>query len=333
MASTITSRHASNARPAVVRDRRASGLSRRTRHRLTVLSLMAPTLIGIGAFFVYPLISALYFSFTKFNLLNKPQWVGLKNYAAMFHDPNLNKAVVNTIWLVVVMVPAQVLFGMFTAVLLVGVRRMGTVYRTIFYLPALVPPVAAALAFVYVLKPGTGPVNRILKVFGIDGPLWFNDPNWAKPSLTLLSLWGIGNTMVIFLAALVDVPPHLYEAAAIDGATRWQRFRHITLPILSPVIVFSTITGIIATLQYFTEAAVAATAAEGQATAGGGSVASAFGTPEGSTFTYSMWLYMKGFRYKQMGYASAMSIVLFIVAFTVILIVLKRSKSLSGDPS
>lgn len=334
MADTITSRHAAaGGRPAIVRDRKASGLSRTARHRLTVFTLMLPTLIGIGAFFVYPLLSALYFSFTKFNLLNKPQWVGLKNYSSMLHDPNLLKAVQNTLWLVVVMVPAQVLFGLGTAVLLVGVRRFGWGYRTIFYLPALVPPVAGALAFVYVLKPGTGPVNRLLKVFGIDGPLWFNDPNWAKPSLTLLALWGIGNTMLIFLAALVDVPTHLYEAAAIDGATRWQRFRHITLPILSPVIVFNTITGIISTLQYFTEAAVAATAAAGQATGGGGTVASAFGDPEGSTFTYAMWLYMKGFRYKQMGYASAMSIVLFVVAFVVILIVLKRSKSLSGDPS
>jgi multiple sugar transport system permease protein len=292
---------------------------------------MAPTLIGIGVFFIYPLLSALYFSFTKFNFLNPPKWVGLKNYEAMLHDTNLNKAVVNTVWLVVVMVPAQVLFGMLTAVLLVGVRRMGSLYRTIFYLPALVPPVAGALAFVYVLKPGVGPVNRILKIVGIDGPLWFNDPNWAKPSLTLLALWGIGNTMVIFLAALVDVPTHLYEAAAIDGATAWQRFRHITLPLLSPVIVFSTITGMIATLQFFTEAAVAATASTGQATSGGGSVTSAFGNPEGSTFTFAMWLYMKGFRYGQMGYASAMSIVLFVVAFTVILIVLRRSKSLGGS--
>jgi multiple sugar transport system permease protein len=329
MTGTVISRHAAT-RPAIVRNRRKGGPGRRARHYVTVLSLMAPTLIGIGAFFIYPLISALYFSFTKFNLLNKPQFVGLKNYATMLHDPNLTKAVQNTLWLVVVMVPAQVLFGLGTAILLVGVRRFGGLYRTIFYLPTLVPPVAGALAFVYVLKPGTGPVNRLLGLLGIDGPLWFNDPAWAKPSLTLLTLWGIGNTMVIFLAALVDIPTHLYEAAAIDGATAFQRFRHITLPLLSPVVVFSTITGIIATLQYFTEAAVAATAAMGQATAGGGSVTSAFGTPEGSTFTYAMWLYMKGFRYKQMGYASAMSIVLFVVAFTVILIVLKRSKSFSG---
>ena len=218
-------------------------------------------------------------------------------------------------------------------ILLVTMKRSATIYRTIFYLPALVPPVAGALAFVYVLKPGTGPVNRILSVFGIDGPLWFNDPNWSKPSLTLLALWGIGNTMVIFLAALLDVPATMQEAAALDGATAWQRFRLITLPTLSPVIAFSAITGAISALQYFTQAAVAASAANGQANTGGGSVTSAFGDPEGSTFTYPLWLYLKGFKYNKMGYASAMAIVLFVVAFTVIAIVIRRSRSLSGETS
>jgi multiple sugar transport system permease protein len=155
---------------------------------------MAPTLIGIGVFFVYPLLSALYFSFTKFNLLTPPTWVGLKNYQDMLHDTNLVKAVENTLWLVAVMVPTQVLFGLGTGMLLAAIKRGSTVYRTIFFIPALVPPVAGALAFVYVLKPGTGPVNTLLAKLGIDGPLWFNDPTWAKPSLTLLALWGIGNT-------------------------------------------------------------------------------------------------------------------------------------------
>jgi multiple sugar transport system permease protein len=301
--------------------------------RLTVLSFMAPALIGIFAFFVYPLATAVYFSLNKYNLLTPPEFVGLRNYQNMLHDDNLIKSAQNTIWLVLVMVPSQVLFGLATGMLLVSMRRSAAIYRAIFYLPALVPPVAGALAFVYVLKPGTGPVNTLLAQFGIEGPQWFNDPAWAKPSLNLLALWGIGNTMVIFLAALLDVPVSLHEAAALDGANAWQRFRHVTLPTLSPVIVFSTITGIIATLQYFTQAAVASSAASGQASAGGGGVASTFGYPEGSTFTYPLWLYMKGFKYNQLGYANAMAILLFVVAFAVIVIVLKRSKSFSGDPS
>jgi len=287
---------------------------------------------GILIFFVYPLISAVYFSFTKFDLLTPPEWVGLKNYQGMLHDTNLIKSAKNSLWLVLVMVPAQVLFGLGTGVLLVAMKRSTTLYRTLFYLPALVPPVAGTLAFVYILKPGTGPLNILLAQFGIEGPQWFNDPAWSKPSLTLLVLWGIGNTMVIFLAALLDVPASLLEAASLDGANAWQRFRHVTLPTLSPVIVFSTITGIIATLQFFTQAAVAASTASGQATVGGGA-ASTFGYPEGSTFTYPLWLYMKGFNYGQMGYACAMSIVLFIVAFAIIVVVLKRSKSFTGDAS
>jgi multiple sugar transport system permease protein len=331
MATTVATRHAA-ARPGTPRSRRPGATRRRTRQRLTVLSFMAPALIGIATFFVYPLIMAVYFSLTKYNLLTPPEFVGLKNYQNMLHDENLIKATKNTIWLVLVMVPTQVLFGLGSGILLVSMKRSATLYRTIFYLPALVPPVAGTLAFVYVLKPGTGPVNSLLARFGIEGPQWFNDPAWSKPSLTLLALWGIGNTMVIFLAALLDVPVSLHEAAALDGANAWQRFRHVTLPTLSPVIVFSTITGIIATLQFFTQAAVAASAASGQATVGGGA-ASNFGYPEGSTFTFPLWLYMKGFNYSQLGYASAMAIVLFIVTFAIIVVVLKRSKSFSGDPS
>jgi len=333
MTTTTTSHHAATRELAVQPRRRPAAFSRRTRHGFTVLSFMAPALIGILAFLVYPLLSALYFSFTRFNLLTPPTWVGLRNYGAMLHDANLLKAVENTLWLVAIMVPAQVLFGLGAGMLVASVRRGTSFYRTVFYLPALVPPVAGALAFVYILKPGAGPVNRMLSAVGIDGPLWFNDPTWAKPSLTLLALWGIGNTMVIFLAALLDVPANLREAAALDGATGWQRFRLVTLPTLSPVIAFSAITGVIAALQYFTQAAVAASAANGEANTGGGSVASAFGDPEGSTFTYPLWLYLKGFKYNKLGYASAMAIVLFVVAFTVVAIVIRRSRSLSGEQS
>jgi multiple sugar transport system permease protein len=333
MATTVASRHAAVARPGDSRSRRSGARSRKNRQRLTVLSFMAPAAIGITVFFVYPLITAVYFSLTKFGLLSQPVYIGLRNYQNMLHDTNLIKASENTVWLVLVMVPTQILFGLGTGMLLVAMRRSASIYRTIFYLPALVPPVAGALAFVYVLKPGTGPVNVLLSKFGIEGPLWFNDPDWAKPSLTLLALWGIGNTMVIFLAALLDVPVTLLEAAALDGANAWQRFRHVTLPTLSPVIVFSTITGIIATLQYFTQAAVAASAASGQAINAGNSVSTTFGYPQGSTFTYPLWLYMKGFAYDQLGYASAMAVVLFIVAFLIILVVLKRSKSFSGEAS
>jgi multiple sugar transport system permease protein len=332
MATTVATRHAA-ARPGDPRSRRSGLRRKRARQRLTVLSFMAPAAIGIIVFFGYPLAAAVYFSLYKVSLLTPPEWVGLRNYQNMLHDSDLIKAAKNTLWLVAVMVPVQVLFALGTGMLLVAMKRSAPIYRTIFYLPALVPPVAGTLAFVYVLKPGTGPVNVLLSKLGIEGPLWFNDPDWSKPSLTLLALWGIGNTMVIFLAALLDVPATLLEAAALDGANAWQRFRHVTLPTLSPVIVFSTITGVIATLQYFTQAAVAASTASGQAVNAGGHVSTTFGYPLGSTFTYPLWLYMQAFPRGRLGYASAMAVVLFIVAFLVILVILKRSKSFSGESS
>ena len=301
----------------------------RVRHGLTVASFMAPAGIGIAVFFVYPLICAVYFSFTKFDLLTPPEWVGLRNYRHVFEDPYLHKAAWNTLWLVLVLVPARMLGGLGSALLLTSLRRATGLFRTIFYLPALAPPVAATLAFVYLLKPGVGPVNHLLGVFGIPGPLWFNSAAWAKPSLVLLGLWGVGDVMILYLAALLDVPSEHIEAAQLDGANAWQRFRHVTLPAIAPVVLFTAVIGVITTLQYFTQAAVAASAASNQATVGEG-VSSGFGYPEGATFTYPLWLYQVGFRYNAFGYANALGVLLFVVAFAVTLVLLRRSRTLEA---
>jgi multiple sugar transport system permease protein len=301
----------------------------RVRHGLTVASFMAPAGIGIAVFFVYPLLSAVYFSFTKFDLLTPPEWVGLRNYRHVFEDPYLHKAAWNTLWLVLVLVPARMLGGLGSALLLTSLRRAKGLFRTIFYLPALAPPVAATLAFVYLLKPGVGPVNHLLGVFGIPGPLWFNSAAWAKPSLVLLGLWGVGDVMILYLAAILDVPSEHVEAAQLDGANAWQRFRHVTLPAIAPVVLFTAVIGVITTLQYFTQAAVAASAASNQATVGEGA-SSAFGYPEGATFTYPLWLYQVGFRYNAFGYANALAVILFVVAFAVTLVLLRRSRTLEA---
>jgi multiple sugar transport system permease protein len=290
---------------------------------------MAPATLGIIILLVYPLLSALYFSFTKFNLLSPPVWVGLDNYRFMAEDQNLLIAAKNTAWFVVVLVPARILVSLSTGLLLSHIKRGAGFYRTVFYLPALVPPVAGTIAFVYLFKPDTGPVNVLLSHLGIEGPLWFNSPTWSKPSLVLLGLWGVGDLMVIFLAALLDVPVEQHEAAQLDGANAWQRLRSITLPTISPVIVFAAITGVISTLQYFTQAAIGASVASNQATTGGG-ISSTFGYPEGSTFTYPLWLYVVGFRYNAMGYANALAIVLFVVGFAVTAVMLRRSRALLG---
>jgi multiple sugar transport system permease protein len=304
----------------------------RLRRNATVLSFLAPVLIGIIVFLVYPLGSAIYFSFTKFDLLSVPEWVGLDNYRRMADDPFLLQSIRNTLWMVVVFVPVRIIAAIGLSMLLTRLKRGVGFFRTIFYLPALVPPVAATIAFVYLLKPGTGPVNQLLEKIGIDGPLWFNSPAWAKPSLVLLGLWAIGDLMIIFLAAVLGVPESLYEAAELDGANAWHRFWSITVPTIRPVILFAAVTGVIYTLQYFDQAAVAGSIASGQATVGGG-ISANFGYPEGSTFTYPLWLYTVGFRYHALGYANALAIALFVAALAVTVILLRRAKAFSGEES
>ena len=162
-------------------------------------------------------------------------------------------------------------------------------YRTIYFVPTMVPTVAAALAFVFLLNPG-GPLDTVLGWFGIKSPLWFQSPTWSKPGLVLLGLWGVGQVMIIFLAALLDVPAQLYESADIEGAGVWQKFRHITLPMISPVIFFSAVISVIYGFQYFTEAYVAATSA-----GGAGNLTNNLGYPQNSTLFYGIWLYEQAF--------------------------------------
>ena len=313
--------------PATASERRRAKRRAAWRRRGTVLLFLAPWLVGFTVFFGYPLVMSAYLSLHSYDLLNSPRWVGLANYRYLFRDdPEIWTAVYNTLWLVAVLVPLQVVFAFGVASMLARAKSGAGVFRTIFYLPALVPPVAATLGFVYLLNPATGPVNVLLDKLGIEGPLWFNDPGWSKPSLTLLGLWGVGNTMVIFLAAILDVPKQLQESAQLDGAGPLQRLRWVTLPTISPVILFSLVIGVIAAMQYFTQAYVAASIAAGQASQAGSVSTLELGYPEGSTMFYPILLYYNGFRFFQMGYASAMAMLLLAVAFLLTLLILGNSR-------
>jgi len=295
------------------------------RRRFTVLAFMSPWLVGFSVFVAYPLVATVYFSFTHYDLLSPARWIGLANYKYMFNeDQQIWPAVKNTLWLVVIMVPLKVMFAFGVALMLTRARRGIGFFRAVFYLPALAPPVAATLGFVYLLNPATGPVNAVLGVVGIEGPLWFNDPSWSKPALTLLLLWGVGNTMIIFLAALVDVPRHLYESAQLDGAGPLQRLRWVTLPSISPVILFAVVIGTIEALQLFTQAYVAAAIAAGSASSAG-DPSNDLGYPEDSTLFYPVLLYQQGFRFFNMGYAAAMAVLLLIVSLAVTFLILRRS--------
>jgi multiple sugar transport system permease protein len=287
---------------------------------------MSPWIAGFSIFFGYPLVMSAYLSFNHYDLLSSPRWVGWANYHYLLRvDPQTWIAVRNTIWMICVAVPLQVLFAFGIALLLARARSGVGFFRTVFYLPALAPPVAATLGFVYILNPATGPLNTILGKIGIQGPLWFQSPHWSKPALVGLGLWGIGNTMVIFLAAVLDVPQHLYESAELDGAGPLQRLRWVTLPTVSPVILFAVVLGVIQGLQYFTQAYVAASIASGQASQAGDTL-NALGYPEDSTLFYPVLLYQHGFNDFQMGYASAMAMLLLVVSFAVTLVIVLNSR-------
>jgi multiple sugar transport system permease protein len=296
------------------------------------MAFMAPWIIGMSVFILYPLLATLYYSLTNFDLINDPKWTGFSNYIFMFtKDPLMWTAIGNTAWLTVAITVGRVGFGLLTAMVLVKIKRGSGIFRTLFYLPSLAPPVAAALAFVFILNPSTGPLNQLLNLFGIEGPLWFIDPAFAKPALTVMALWTSGTVMVILLASLLDVPQELYEAAALDGASAWNQFRHVTLPSLAPVLTFAVVNSIIVGLQYFTEAVVAGSAASGNPNVAGSS--QTIGYPNNSTLTFPMWLYEQGFHQYHMGYAAAMAVVLFIVSavFTVVLVRRMRSAGIGEE--
>lgn len=316
-------RDPAGSRPDGSRGRVRRSAADRRRHRL-LLALLAPWLVGTVVFFGYPLATIVYLSFTHYDLLSSPRWIGAANYAYMFQgDQRLGQAAGNTLWILLILVPCQVLFSFGIGLLLSRARRGVGLLRTVFYLPSLTPLVAAAMGFLYVFDPGTGPVNQILGAVGITGPPWYTSPGWAKPSLTVLAVWGSGNLIVIFLAALLQVPKDLYEVADLDGASGLRKLRHVTLPIISPVVLFAVVTTVIDGLQYFDQAYVVSSLGNGGAKLDNG----VLGFPEGSTLFYPLWLYQQGFRYFNMGYASALAVVMLIVALGISSAILIRSRS------
>lgn len=303
----------------------------KVRRRISIWIMITPALLGLLIFFAYPLVANVYYSLTRYDMLTPPSWIGLRNYRYLFtQDPAIGTAVRNTLWLVAILVPVRVISAMAVAGLLTRVKHGAGFWRTLFYLPALVPPVASTVAFVFLFNPGVGPVNQILKLFGIRGPLWFSDPSWSKPSLVLLGMWVLGDIMIIFLASLLDVPAEQYEAASIDGANGLQKIRYVTLPHIAPVIVFAIITGVIAALQYFTEAAIASSVASGTAGVNNG-IGAVLGYPANSLLTYTQWLYVRGFSNFQLGYAAALAVVLFAVAGAFVALLLRQFNAFSPE--
>jgi len=306
----------------------------RNRRTVVAWAMLTPALLGLGVFFLYPLAANIFYSFTRFDLVSTPRWVGLRNYQYLFtQDPSIVKASLNTLWFVAILVPVRIASALVVAGLIVRAKHASGFWRTLFYLPALVPPVASVVAFVFLFNPGTGPVNLLLSHLGIRGPLWFNDPAWSKPSLVLLGMWVLGDIMIIFVAALLDVPRDQYEAASLDGANGLQKVFYVTLPNLVPVLIFAAITGVIAALQYFTEAVVASGVASGKTGVESQNLSLVIGYPDNSLLTYTEWLYVRGFGSFQLGYAAAMAVLLFVVAALFIAALLRRFNAFSTEVS
>jgi multiple sugar transport system permease protein len=280
------------------------------RRLLTGLAFVSPWLIGFTVFQLYPILASLYYSLCDFSVLESAQFIGAANYVELAGDEVFQKALVNTLFYAAVSLPLGILLALAIAMLLnTGVGGM-TVYRTIFFLPSLIPTVAMAILWLWIFNGEHGILNYVLALIGVDGPGWLSSPQWSKPALVLLSLWGVGHAMVIYLAGLQDVPQHLYEAADLDGASWWHKIRHVTLPMLSPVILFNLIIAIIGTFQFF---AVPFIMAPG-------------GQPARSAYFLAVNLYDSAFAYLRMGYASAMAWVLFLVVLVLSLVALRVSE-------
>ena len=267
------------------------------------LLFASPFILGVLFFWIGPMLYSFYLVTHDWDLISPPKYTGLRNFQRLLHDPLVLKSLGNTAYFTFIGVPLQLIVAFALALMLNQAIRGRSFYRTVYYLPAITPAVASAVVWTQILNPQFGVLNTVLGWFGIGPIKWLFDPTYAKPAFILMSLWFVGPQMVVFLAGLQGVPQTLLEAAAIDGANVWQRFRHVTVPIVSPVIFFNLIIGIIGSFQVFTSAFIMT---------GGG--------PRDSTLFMVLYIYRNAFQYFRMGYAAALAWMLFaiIMAFTAI---------------
>jgi multiple sugar transport system permease protein len=283
---------------------------RRWRQTRLGLLFISPWAIGFAVFYLYPFFATLYYSFTRFTGVGNPVFAGFANYSGLFHDALFRTALFNTFYYTIIEVPLSTVAALGLALLLNMNVRGQAVYRTLFYMPSIVPVVASSLIFVWVFQPSFGIVNSLLSDVHIEGPAWFFSIAWSKPTFILLGLWGLGQPMVIYLAALQGVPKEMYEVAALEGANAWQRLRKITIPMISPVILFNVVLSLVLSIQYFTQAQV---------------IESPPGSPGNSTMFFVIYYYQQAFEDLHLGYASAMAFILFILVLIITALLLKSS--------
>jgi multiple sugar transport system permease protein len=278
-------------------------------------AFISPWIFGFVVFTSIPMIASLVLSFTNYDAISAPRSVGWDNYQQLLSDPKVASGMANTLIFALMRVPLSMVVALGLAMVLLRVGRAAGFFRTVFYLPVMTPPVAVGILFLLIFNGNVGLINNILGLMGISGPQWTTDGAWIKPGLALTSLWSVGATVVIYLAALKNVPTELYEAAHLDGASGWQRFRQVTLPMISGALFFTLIVNTIASLQTFTEAYTAF-----------------YGTENSQTYSndaalfYVVYLFQQGFQYMHMGYASALAWLLFLVILVITVIQVRVSR-------
>lgn len=280
----------------------------RRREALYGYIFMLPAIIGLLVFLIGPILVSLYLSFTNYNVISEARWIGVDNYVTLFQDGLFWQALRVSAIYSIVSVPLGLMLSLFAAVLLNQKMRGITIFRSIYYLPTVISGVGVAMLWRWMFNGEYGMINALLGYVGIDGPSWITNQRWALPALIIASLWGIGGTMLIFLAGLQGIPTELYEAAEIDGAGPIRQFRSITVPLISHVTFFNLVLGIIGALQSFTDAYVIT---------GGG--------PNNATLFLTVYLYRNAFLYLNMGYASAVAWVLFLIVLVLTLVVFRSS--------
>jgi multiple sugar transport system permease protein len=286
-------------------------LKRSTREAIEGYLFILPWLIGLVVFTVGPIVATLFISCTEWQLFGAPKWVGLANYVRMFNDPLFYQSLKVTLYYTLLSLPLGLAVGLALALLLFQNVKGQSIFRTIFYVPSVVPAVASATIWIWIYNPEFGIFNYILSKFGITGPEWLYSTEWIIPAIAIMGIWGAGSTMVIYLAGLQNIPRMYWEAATVDGASKWQQFWKITLPLLSPTTFFLFVTGLIGSLQTFTAGYIM----------GGG------GGPLNASLFYCLYMYQQGWKWFNMGYASALSWVLSVIIFVLTLFVVKASRS------
>jgi len=281
----------------------------RQREAIAFYLCILPWVLGFIFFYLGPMLASFYFGLTRWDLLTPPRFIGLDNYTRIFtRDPLFWRSLKITFIYTMVFVPLDLIGGLVIALLANQKIKGIGVFRTIYFMPSVLAGVAYVVMWMWMFNPRAGLINTLLSFVGVQGPRWLQDPQWALPALIIMSLWGIGRSMVIYLAGLKDIPRPLYEAAKIDGANPWQEFWRITLPLLTPSILFNLIFGIIMTFQSFTNVFVATN-----------------GGPLNSTLFYVLYLYRKAFEHLAMGYASAMAWILFLIVLALTVLILRTS--------